>query len=152
MPISAVEAENIDLWGINLRGTWLFGSGHDYELVSLTAYEWHDLFRRENTDGGARFLLETTYASSAWQLSEQLELRGPIRESKFGDGDWTLGVYYLKDELDVTNLLDRVGAADLDQQYTQELWNFAAYAQMEYRIQPGCEIISCESKESAKSP
>jgi iron complex outermembrane receptor protein len=136
--------ENIDLWGINLRGTWLFGSGHDYELVSLTAYEWHDLFRRENTDGGARFLLETTYADTAWQLSEQLELRGPIRESKYGDGDWTLGVYYLKDELDVTNFFDKQGVSDLNQEYTQELWNVAIYGQMEYRIQPGCETVSCD--------
>ncbi len=136
--------ESIDLWGINLRGTWLFGSGHDYELVSLTAYEWHDLFRRENTDGGARLLLETTYASSAWQLSEQLELRGPIRESKSGDGDWTLGVYYLKDELDVVNLFDKLRRADLLQEYTQEIWNVAAYGQLEYRLQPGCEPVSCD--------
>jgi iron complex outermembrane receptor protein len=136
--------ENIDLWGINLRGTWLFGSGHDYELVSLTAYEWHDLYRLENTDAGARFLLESTYTNTAWQVSEQLELRGPIRESKYGDGDWTLGVYYLEDELDVVNFFDKQGSADLNQEYTQELWNFAAYGQMEYRIQPGCETVSCD--------
>ena len=112
--------------------------------MSLTAYEWHDLFRRENTDAGPRFLLETTYADTAWQLSQQLELRGPIRESKSGDGDWTLGVYYLKDELDVVNFFDQLGRADLLQEYTQEMWNFAAYGQMEYRLQPGCEPVSCD--------
>jgi len=136
--------ENIDLWGINLQGTWLFGSEDQYELRSLTAYDWHDLFRLENTDGEPRFVLETAYASSAWQFSEQLELRGPIRESKYGDGDWTLGVYYLQDELDVTNYFARQGRANLDQEYTQEMWNFAVYAEMEYRLQPGCETISCD--------
>jgi iron complex outermembrane receptor protein len=136
--------ENIDLWGANLQGTWLFGNEDQYELRSLTAYEWHDLFRLENTDGVPRYVLETTYTSSAWQLSEQLELRGPIRESKYGDGDWTLGVYYLKDELDVSNFIDRVGRANLHQTYTQELWNFAVYGQGEYRIRPGCERISCD--------
>jgi iron complex outermembrane receptor protein len=136
--------ENIDLLGANLQTTVLLGSNQDLELRNLIAYEWHDLFRLENTDGGPRYTLETTYTSSAWQLSEQLELRGPIRESKYGDGDWTLGVYYLEDELDVSNFIDREGRANIHQTYTQELWNFAVYGQFEYRIRPGCERISCD--------
>jgi len=136
--------ENIDLWGANLETTWLFGDNLDFELRNLVAYEWHDLFRLENSDGSPRFVLETEYTDTAWQVSDQLELRGPIQESKYGNGDWTLGVFYLQEDLEVSNFFDQQGAADLSQDYTQEMWNFAVYGQFEYRIQPGCERISCD--------
>jgi len=136
--------ENIDLWGISLQTTWLFGTGNDYELQSLVAYEWHDLYRLENTDGSPKHFLETTYTDTSWQFSEQLELRGPIPQSKYGDGDWTLGAFYLQEDLDVINFFDRQRRLDLHQAYTQELWNFAVYGQFEYRIRPGCERISCD--------
>jgi iron complex outermembrane receptor protein len=135
--------ENIDLWGANLQTIWLFGGNHDYELQNLVAYEWHDLFRLENSDGNPKKLLETEYTNTSWQLSDQLELRGPIRESKYGDGDWTLGAFYLKEDLDVSNFFVQ-RSADLFQEYTQKMWNFAVYGEMEYRIQPGCERISCD--------
>jgi iron complex outermembrane receptor protein len=136
--------EDIDLWGANLETTWVFGDNHDYELRNLVAYEWHDLFRVENTDGGAFQALETKYTDTSWQLSDQLELRGPIAESAAGDGDWTLGVYYLQEDLDVSNFYDQGANANLFQVYTQEMWNFAVYGEFEYRIQPGCERISCD--------
>ncbi|MBW2691989.1 MAG: TonB-dependent receptor plug domain-containing protein [Deltaproteobacteria bacterium] len=134
--------EEIDLLGASLKGTWQFGDG--FELQSLTAYEWHDLFRWENTDGGPKFVLESEYTDTAWQFSQQLDLRGEFGESKFGDGDWTLGAYYLNEDLDVFNFFDQIGAANLFQEYTQKMWNFATYAQMEYRLQPGCESVSCD--------
>jgi iron complex outermembrane receptor protein len=135
--------EDIDLWGANLKGTWQFG-GDAYELQSMTAYEWHDLFRWENSDGGPKFVLESEYANTSWQFSQQLDLRGEFWESKFGDGDWTLGAYYLQEDLDVVNFYDQSGAADLYQDYTQKMWNAAGYAQMEYRLQPGCTSVSCD--------
>jgi iron complex outermembrane receptor protein len=136
--------ENIDLWGANLQTTWMFGDSQEFELRNLVAYEWHDLFRLANDDGGAPFGLETEYTDTSWQVSEQLELRGPIRESQYGDGDWTLGAYYLQEDLEVSNFFDQNGPADLFQEYTQEMWNFAVYGEFEYRIQPGCERISCD--------
>jgi iron complex outermembrane receptor protein len=136
--------ENIDIWGTNLQGTWLFGDGQDYELKSVTAYEWHDLFRLENSDASPRFSWESEYTDTSWQVSQQLDLRGPIRESKYGDGDWGVGAFYLQEDLEVSNFFDQNVEADLFQEYTQELWNFAVYAEMEYRIQPGCERISCD--------
>jgi iron complex outermembrane receptor protein len=135
--------EDISVWGANIRGTWLFGDDA-YELQSLTAYEWNDRFTFENTDAGPKFGIETTYENSAWQWSQQLDLRGQIPESNFGDGDWTLGFYYLQEDLEVDNFFNQQGSADLFQNYTQELWNLAPYAQMEYRLQPGCEFISCD--------
>jgi len=136
--------ENIDLWGTNLQTLWMFGDSQDYELQNLVAYEWHDLFRLENSDGGPKFFLETEYTDTSWQVSDQLELRGPIRESQYGDGDWTLGGFYLQENLDVSNFYDQLGDLDLFQEYTQKMWNFAIYGEFEYRIRPGCESISCD--------
>jgi iron complex outermembrane receptor protein len=110
----------------------------------MTAFEWHDRYTEENTDAGAIFALESTYTDTAWQFSEQLELRGEFWPSEYGDGDWILGGYYLQETLDVTNFFDQSGPADLFQEYTQEMWNFAAYAQGEYRLELGCEPISCD--------
>ncbi|MBW2541548.1 MAG: TonB-dependent receptor plug domain-containing protein [Deltaproteobacteria bacterium] len=136
--------ENIDLFGANLQTIWLFGGSQDYELRNLVAYEWHDLYRLENSDGSPYFSVETTYTDTSWQFSEQLELRGSTRASQYGDGDWRLGVDYLQEDLDVSNFFDQVGDLDLFQQYTQEMWYFAVYGQFEYRFQPGCARISCD--------
>jgi iron complex outermembrane receptor protein len=135
--------ERIDLWGANLEGVWSFGGGA-FELRSLTAYEWHDLYRLENTDGGARFALETEYTDTAWQVSQQLELKGTFPEWRQSEGDWIVGAYYLEEALDVSNFSDQRGPPDLFQEYTQEMWNFAGYGQFEYRFRPGCTGISCD--------
>jgi iron complex outermembrane receptor protein len=135
--------ERIDLWGANLEGTWTFGGGA-FELRSLTAYEWHDLFRLENTDAGAKFAIESEWTDTSWQLSEQLELRGPMAEWGQSDGDWILGAYYLEETLYVSNFFDQNGPADLFQEYTQTMWNFAGYGHFEYRFRPGCAGISCD--------
>jgi iron complex outermembrane receptor protein len=135
--------EDISLFGTNLTGTVLFG-GDALELRSLTAYEWHDLFRLENTDGGPKFVLESEYTDTAWQFSQQFDLQGKALESEIGDADWTLGVYYLQEDLDVVNFFNQQGPAELFQEYTQEMWNFAGYGQMEYRLRPGCARVSCD--------
>jgi len=136
--------ENIDLLGTNLQTIVRFGGNQDLELRNLVAYEWHDLYRLENSDGSPRFALESEYTDTAWQASDQLELRGHIQESKYGDGDWTLGAFYLQEDLDVSNFFDQLGDLDLFQEYTQKMWNFAVYGQMEYRLQPGCAPVSCD--------
>jgi iron complex outermembrane receptor protein len=134
--------EKLALWGSNLRGTWGFGDG--YELQSLTAYEWHDRLIEENSDGNPRFFLESEYGDTSWQVSQQFDLRGNWSESEFGDGEWLFGAYYLQEDLDVHNFYDVLTGSDLDQKYTQKTRNFAAYAWSEYRLQPGCESISCD--------
>jgi len=135
--------EKISLLGASLKGTWLFGDDA-YELQSLTAYEWNDGFTLENTDASPKRALETEYFDTAWQFSQQLDLRGHFWESDLGEGDWTLGAYYLQEDLDVRNFFAQGGAADLDQRYHQELRYYAGYVQAEYRLQPGCEPISCD--------
>jgi len=94
--------ETIDLWGINLKGTWLFADD-TIEIRSLTAYEWNDGFTWENTDAGPERNLESQYFDTAWQFSQQLDLLGHFWESDFGEGDWTLGAFYLQEDLDVRN-------------------------------------------------
>jgi len=135
--------EKIELWGVNLRGTWEFGDDA-YELRSLTAYEWNDGFTLENTDAGPKKNLESQYFDSAWQFSQQLDLLGHFWESDFGEGDWTLGAFYLQEDLDVRNFFVQGGGANLDQVYNQKMWNFAPYLLAEYRLQPGCEPVSCD--------
>jgi iron complex outermembrane receptor protein len=135
--------EDIDVWGANLKGIWLFGDDA-YELQSLTAYEWNDRYTLENTDAGPKFGLQTTYENTAWQVSQQFDLRGPIKKSNFGDGNWLLGLYYLQEDLDVSNFYEQVGDANLLQEYSQDMWNLAPYGQVEYRLQPGCEPVSCD--------
>jgi iron complex outermembrane receptor protein len=146
--------EDINLFGTNLKGSWEFGDG--YELYSLTAYEWHDLFRIANEDANATYLLETEYEDTAWQFSEQLELRGEwnslleffgLAAPEIGEGEWTVGGYWLQEDLDVNNFYNSGGTAGvshLTQTYTQETRNFAAYAYSEYRLRPGCSLIPCD--------
>ena len=137
--------ERLDLWGINLKGSWQFGDG--YELSSITAYEWNDLFRRENSDGNPFFLLISEYSNSSWQVSQELNLRGEWSLpglAETGDGSWIVGAFYLQEDLDATNFFDQEGGADLIQEYTQEMRNFAAYAQTEYELRPGCEPVPCD--------
>jgi iron complex outermembrane receptor protein len=134
--------EELDLWGINLKGNWRFGEA--YEVESLTAYEWHDRYTLENTDASPNLMLETAYADTAWQFSQELNLRGEWAASALGDGTWVIGAFYLQEDLDVENFFDVFPGNDLTQTYSQKTRNFAAYAQSEYKIQPGCTTVSCD--------
>jgi iron complex outermembrane receptor protein len=141
--------EDISLFGANLRGSWRFGDESEYELRSLTAYEWHDRFTKENSDANPKYMLESEYVDKAWQLSQELNLRGHWGSliGEIGDGDWIVGAYYLQETLDVGNFFDTAEvnvAQHLSQEYTQKTRNFAAYAQSEYRFRPGCTLIPCD--------
>jgi iron complex outermembrane receptor protein len=137
--------EKLNLWGTNLKGSWQFGDG--YELSSITAYEWNDLFRRENSDGNPKFLLISEISNSSWQVSQELNLRGEWglpALAEIGDGSWIVGAFYIQEDLEATNFYDQEGGADLLQVYTQEMRNVAAYAQTEYELRPGCELVPCD--------
>jgi iron complex outermembrane receptor protein len=141
--------EHISLWGTNLRGSWSFGDG--YELWSLTGYEWHDRQTKENSDASPNLLLHSDYVDDAWQVSQQLELRGNWSESEVGDGSWTLGTYYLQEDLHVDNFFEGPGGTgvvsqfgnNLSQVYTQKTRDFALYAFSEYNLDLGCEFLPC---------
>ncbi|MCH7708553.1 MAG: TonB-dependent receptor [Myxococcales bacterium] len=137
--------EDLSLWGTSLKGNWKFGDG--YELSSITAYEWNDLFRRENSDGNPKFLLISEISNSSWQVSQELNLRGEWglpALAETDDGSWIVGAFYMQEDLDATNFYDQASGADLIQDFTQEMRNFAAYAQTEYELRPGCEPVPCD--------
>jgi iron complex outermembrane receptor protein len=139
--------EDLSLWGTNLKGSLLFGDG--YELRSLSAYEWHERFTVENTDANPKYALESVYEDTAWQFSQDLDLKGQWGTwfpSESGEGDWIVGAYYLQETLDVANNFDTaVGVPQhLTQEYTQKTRNYAIFAQSEYRFRPGCELIPCD--------
>jgi iron complex outermembrane receptor protein len=134
--------EELDLWGSNLKGSWRFGDS--YELESITAYEWHDRYTRENSDANPFFLLISHYGDTAWQASQELNLRGEWTPTEMGDGNWIVGAYYIQEDLTVNNFYDQSGGVDLIQEYTQLMRNFAVYAHSDYKIQPGCISISCD--------
>jgi iron complex outermembrane recepter protein len=138
--------ELLDLLGSNLKGTWRFGDS--YDLESLTAYEWHNRYTLENTDASPNRPLTSIYTDTAWQVSQELKLRGEWAPTTLGDGNWILGAYYIQEDLNVDNFYDDGTSADVDlhQLYTQKMKNFAAYGQSEYTLQPGCVTISCDLK------
>jgi iron complex outermembrane receptor protein len=135
--------EDLAIFGSNLTYTWHFGDS--YELESITAYEWHDRYTLENSDGSPQLSSHTEYSDNAWQLSEELNLRGEWIGSSLGDGGWSLGAFYLQEDLEVSNLFDAIGSAQL-QEYDQKLRNFGTYIQGDYTIRPGCVTIGCDFK------
>jgi len=136
--------EKLNVFGTNLRYTWRFGDA--YELESITAYEWHERFLFENTDANPKFTQISKLGDDAWQLSEELNLRGEWIGSDLGDGGWSTGAFYLQEDLDVDNTYDSKDEASLLQTYEQNLRTFGAYIQADYTIRPGCAPIGCDFK------
>ncbi len=136
--------EDLAIFGANLKYTWNFGDS--YEVESITAYEWHDRFTFENSDGGPRDALTTEYADDAWQFSEELNLSGEWIGTDVGDGGWSLGAFYLQEDLNVSNYFRIVNGNDLIQRYEQTLRNFGSYIQGDYTVRPGCAPIACDFK------
>ena len=140
--------EKIDLFGSNLDVVLPLGGG--FELHGLTAYEWNDGITVENTDASPRFVLESVYEDSAWQLSQELALRGEWDDLfawDLGEGEWQVGGYYLQEDLEAANHFDTgPPAADhLDQFYDQKTRNLAGFAYSEYRLRPGCQtLLPCD--------
>jgi iron complex outermembrane receptor protein len=135
--------EDLDLFGTNLNWTWHFGDA--YELETITAYEWHDRFTLENSDGSPFLSSHSEYADTAWQFSQEFNLRGEWIGSDLGDGGWSIGALYLQEDLEVDNVYDAIGIAQL-QKYDQKLRNFGTYIQGDYTIRPGCVRVGCDFK------
>jgi len=136
--------EDLNIFGTNLRYTWNFGDA--YTLESITAYEWHYRNTFENSDASPKNGLNSTYEDTAWQLSEELNLKGEWIGSSIGDGGWKMGAFYLQEDLDVDNFYEIDQGKDLIQEYTQKMRNFASYIQADYTLRPGCAPINCDFK------
>ena len=118
--------ENLNLWGGYLQGKWEFGDG--FELQSITGYEGHDRFVREDSDASPANILMTDYNDDSWQVSQELRLTGMIPAPvSFGDDvDWIVGAYYLKEDLNVQNDYIYTGPRQVIQ-YEQKMRNFSVY-------------------------
>jgi len=135
--------EDLDIFGTSLTWNWNFGDG--FALESIMAYEWHDRFTIENSDGGPAKSFHSQLADTAWQFSEEINLRGEWMGSDSGDGGWRIGAFYLQEDLEVRNVFDARGSDQL-QKYDQDLRNIGLYIQSDYTIRPGCEPIGCDFK------
>ena len=107
--------ENLNLWGGYLHGKWEFGDG--FELQSITGYEGHNRFVREDSDASPANILISDYRDDSWQVSQELRLTGMIPAPlSFGDDvDWVVGAFYLKEDLNVQNDFIYAGSEAGDQ-------------------------------------
>ena len=118
--------ENLDLYGGYLQGKWEFGDG--FEIQSVTGYEGHNRFTREDSDASPANILMSDYSDQSWQVSQELRLTGLIPAPvSFGeDVDWVVGAYYLKQDLTVDNQYVYNGPRQ-SIEYAQNLRNFSVY-------------------------
>lgn len=118
--------ENLNLFGGYLQGKWEFGDG--FELQSITGYEGHDRFVREDSDASPANILISDYSDDSWQVSQELRLTGMIPAPvSFGDDvDWIVGAFYLKEDLSVQNDYIYAGPKQVIQ-YEQNMRNFSVY-------------------------
>ena len=77
-------------------------------------------------------------------MSQEFKLQREWPQSDFGDGTWSVGAFYIQENLEVGNEFDNQGGLDLLQAYTQKMRNPAAYVYSDYKLQPGCEPIPCD--------
>jgi iron complex outermembrane receptor protein len=87
-----------DNTGGSVRVDWDLGGP---SLTSITAFETFGGLRREDADGSPNGLIEIDYDVDVDQISEELRL-----SFETDTGDWILGAYYGRDEIDVTNTSD----------------------------------------------
>jgi len=124
--------EVLNIYGGSLRYNWHFGDGYEFE--SISAYEHHVRDTNENTDSSPFDALNSDYEDTAWQFSEELNLRGEWIGSSIGDGHWSMGAFYLQENLKVDNYYETYNGKDLIQSYLQHLRNFGSYIQGDYTV------------------
>ena len=119
--------EDLDLWGISLRGNW--AATDLIEITSITGYEWHDRSILENTDANPRNLLAIEYNDKAWQLSQELEVASYWTDSL----ETHAGVYFITEDLDSFNIFDTPKSAiNIDQNFSQTTYGGAAFGSAEW--------------------
>ena len=126
--------ELIDTAGLTIRGDWEFSEG--LKLESITGYEWHERNSIENADANPRLWLKFYYGDIAWQVSEELALRGVWGEY----GEFDLGGLLFVENLQVNNSFEdyNLQASDnpviLRQDYEQQTRSFAFYGRVKGRF------------------
>jgi iron complex outermembrane receptor protein len=124
---NAQGKEKLSLFGGSLRVDWPASGA--LEVVSLSAYEWHDRDTLSNDDAAPRVLFDRfQYRDTAWQFSQELTFHWLLGES----GEFDLGGLFLMEDLDVDNFFpnDRTGVLkpQVTQLYTQKTRGISVYA------------------------
>ncbi len=83
-----------DTWGAVLQGDLFFDS---FELNTVTGYEGYKRFRDQDLDFSPLILFENLERDSSWQFSEDIQLGGELLN---GDFRWTLGAWYLTEQME----------------------------------------------------
>jgi len=117
-----VDKDRIDLFGGSVVGKLRFG---EYQLTSITGYEWSKRDVTLNLDGNPLFRLHPELINSAYQLSQELRL-----DREDTDGlSWQLGGMFLYDALDADNFFPFLLAQDA---IKQDFVFFTRYASFWY--------------------
>jgi outer membrane receptor protein involved in Fe transport len=115
--------EFIDAWGVNGRGSW------DLEAVVLTLYydyEWYDRVVEDEGDANPLRVFPAIWSDSAWQTTEELRVEGEEDRYK-----WTVGFFFLYEELDAENFFPDTLQFQTDQKFSQTLLSWAPYVNAE---------------------
>ncbi|MCR9095461.1 MAG: TonB-dependent receptor [bacterium] len=91
---NSVEKEKIDLFGASLTGQMTFG---DFELISITGYEWNKRSTKLNLDGSPYASLEPNLNNKSYQLTQEIRV-----DWDAGEGwAWQLGGMFLYETLSI---------------------------------------------------
>jgi outer membrane receptor protein involved in Fe transport len=120
-----------DIWGVSLKGDMVLGG---VTLSSVSGYYTYDRLIDIDLDFSPNVLFEIETDDEGWQFTQDLSVSGEISEEI--PLRWTLGGFYLMEELDiaVTNHFQPLFAelAIADRQYVQSLWSAAGYGSFEW--------------------
>jgi len=125
--------ELLDLLGGSLRGDWTLG---DFQLETITGYEWHDRATSQNLDGVPDLRLEPLFTDNAYQVTQELR-------AKWDTGPTTslaLGGYFLYEDLEVFNIFFQEGTVAPLQDQTQKTKYYAGYLRGEWQVSEDLEL------------
>lgn len=121
-----------DVWGVSLKSD--IALGESVFLSTVSGYETYDRVVDIDLDFSPNQLFEIRTEDDGWQMSQDLELSGYFSEEL--PLRWTLGGFYLMEELNVVvanSFLPVTAAVSVsDRDYTQSLWSAAGYAGFEW--------------------
>ncbi|MEZ4333670.1 MAG: TonB-dependent receptor [Myxococcota bacterium] len=125
--------EKLDLFGTSVTARSAMG---DFELKSISAYEWHDRDADLNLDASPSVSLEPLFTDKAYQLTQDLEATWDP-----GDGyAATVGGFFLYEHLNVFNIFfNGTGFAALQDQ-TQRTRYIGAFAHVRWEFSESFRI------------
>jgi len=118
--------ELLNTWGVSLKGIWDTGP---VILTSLTGYEWYDRTIAEEGDAIPIKVIPAIYEDSSQQWSQELRASGEGELYR-----WFIGGFFLRDELDATNLFPGIRSRRIEQTFSNTLMSGAVYGSGRYWV------------------